>query len=1019
MSGPAFGFSVGDFVTAIEATTTIIKALKQTGGASSRYIQVLQRLQSLRRILDELESFQPSDSDSAYVNAIRGAARAAKFPLDDFLAKMEKYEPALNPTNRASISRRAPRSVKWALWVEEEVEKLQIALDAQCSSLSLLMQLRQCKVGDVRESRRRAEHEGVETLLKQQVKSSLSNSDAIEDIRRETTRGMGDILTATASVQASTDTNAAILTDVKRIAISLVDQANEHDSRAQQHARSITQAMMDNTAQLLKLQLNLSAMPQTTTDSSIHLVDALDRPQKLPYEFFQTFEMIHAHLSTKFRYVPGGAQVNTGLYQLVLEGRSPRVVDADNWSTTVFPGSRVTIPKCRLLYHPASVQRLLNLGSGRSTIQQVQKKHDTDQYGRRIDPADVSVIASISNPTLSQFSRTSKASTAMSAKRTTATENELSLPRKGRKLLSDAHPASEETFLPLTRQNLQAWESFDGHDAVDVIGQLDAMFGTGKDPTLPVIDWSSSPSGMMAWLNSSALPASGNSFPEIEDVEKDQNTVPDNEVNDLEVLRRVCIPWSTPAACHYLDASEYQGMTGPAVLHLRRILDLFPRLSSVLARRLAQNNHTQAQTLAKVRAAADGQRGMCIGSPERPKKRTEAAIGNVSSGSVEEDDHSIADFIKLLEAKKELSDSRTDNASAASSTRRTTAALDRFHRMKDSYAALSDSVSPLRMLQRSSDRSSAGETPSERLANMNEVHHRQNSDERHYGRSPKSSTSAISKALDMTSRRLFGTGYQSPVNFMRGRADDDNERGEQDSDASNNEYNNEDDSSQKLKITGKTKHMKRPHRGRRLYDDTFVTVSGKRAHSAMSSRNSSMRGDNHFDTDYQRTKARRESAGSGASYHIEREDYQFTSPMRATGPEAFKSSPQFSSRTAAVSTRRCELCDRDVGIKRQRDFHAATPNNPTPKPQPREVFPSMVCAASPDAALLAEAAALDVAEAALSDAEDTAEDADPDADDAEDAAPEVEVAVAEDSVPEVAVPLGDWPGAQVAADGWS
>jgi hypothetical protein len=78
----------------------------------------------------------------------------------------------------------------------------------------------------------------------------------------------------------------------------------------------------------------------------------------------------------------------------------------------------------------------------------------------------------------------------------------------------------------------------------------------------------------------------------------------------------------------------------------------------------------------------------------------------------------------------------------------------------------------------------------------------------------------------------------------------------------------------------------------------------------------------------------------------------------------------------------------------------------------------MVCAASPDAALLADAAALDVAEAALSDAEETAEDADPDADDADDAvSDEVAVAVAEDSVPEEAVPLGDWPGAQVAADG--
>jgi len=48
------------------------------------------------------------------------------------------------------------------------------------------------------------------------------------------------------------------------------------------------------------------------------------------------------------------------------------------------------------------------------------------------------------------------------------------------------------------------------------------------------------------------------------------------------------------------------------------------------------------------------------------------------------------------------------------------------------------------------------------------VHARQNSYERRYGPSPSSATSAISKALNMASGRLFGVGFSPPVNLMRG-----------------------------------------------------------------------------------------------------------------------------------------------------------------------------------------------------------------------------------------------------------
>jgi autophagy-related protein 13 len=75
-----------------------------------------------------------------------------------------------------------------------------------------------------------------------------------------------------------------------------------------------------------------------------------------------------------------------------------------------------------------------------------------------------------------------------------------------------------------------------------------------------------------------------------------------------------------------------------------------------------------------------------------------------SSGSVQEDGENIEDFLKLLETKKDLL--TPEDATAEAATRRTAAALNRFHRMKESNSALSDSMSSSLMLQRSSTSSS-------------------------------------------------------------------------------------------------------------------------------------------------------------------------------------------------------------------------------------------------------------------------------------------------------------------------
>ncbi|MBE7180084.1 MAG: hypothetical protein INR71_02565, partial [Terriglobus roseus] len=93
-------------------------------------------------------------------------------------------------------------------------------------------------------------------------------------------------------------------------------------------------------------------------------------------------------------------------------------------------------------------------------------------------------------------------------------------------------------------------------------------------------------------------------------------------------------------------------------------------------------------------------------TPDVAVTGTSGAAGN-SSGSMQTDDDNLKDFLKLLEQKKELkSFNRTDDKAKEATIARTTAALNKYQRMRDSNAALSDSLNSSLLLHRSSSSSS-------------------------------------------------------------------------------------------------------------------------------------------------------------------------------------------------------------------------------------------------------------------------------------------------------------------------
>src|SRR5271156_888137 len=99
---PAFGFSVGDFISAIQLIQKISEALKTAGGASSHYQRVLVELNGLNNALHELQKVQPSEEDVGQINTLRVMVHACQLQLHNFFGKLEKYHGFLTPLSERS-----------------------------------------------------------------------------------------------------------------------------------------------------------------------------------------------------------------------------------------------------------------------------------------------------------------------------------------------------------------------------------------------------------------------------------------------------------------------------------------------------------------------------------------------------------------------------------------------------------------------------------------------------------------------------------------------------------------------------------------------------------------------------------------------------------------------------------------------------------------------------------------------------------------------------------------------------
>jgi len=130
----------GDFLAISKLIYKIGLELKKNPESASDYQHLLIELESLDRALKQLQRIKPAHHELRRLEGIRALAITCQRPLEEFLAKIEKFEEHLGSWkvkgNRLS---RFGRRLQWSIKYKEDVEELRVKLTPNVATITVLL----------------------------------------------------------------------------------------------------------------------------------------------------------------------------------------------------------------------------------------------------------------------------------------------------------------------------------------------------------------------------------------------------------------------------------------------------------------------------------------------------------------------------------------------------------------------------------------------------------------------------------------------------------------------------------------------------------------------------------------------------------------------------------------------------------------------------------------------------------------------------------------------------------------
>ena len=142
----SFGFSVGDFLAAIELVHDLAVALSESRGSGPAFQALIQELYSLERAMIEIKNLQVSTSLEQHLWMVQQATSQCQRTITDFLQKSNIYAQCLGQGGSTKWWKDAFYKIKWAVYKTEEVNELRACLHGHTLAMVLMLQTLQMYV---------------------------------------------------------------------------------------------------------------------------------------------------------------------------------------------------------------------------------------------------------------------------------------------------------------------------------------------------------------------------------------------------------------------------------------------------------------------------------------------------------------------------------------------------------------------------------------------------------------------------------------------------------------------------------------------------------------------------------------------------------------------------------------------------------------------------------------------------------------------------------------------------------
>ncbi|KAJ5746367.1 hypothetical protein N7520_011549 [Penicillium odoratum] len=300
-----FGFSVGDFIAALQLMGTVIDALRESSEANSSIRSVINELYALESALLHVKRLDTGINQIS-LTALREAASQCQLTITEFYRKIQKYQVHLQQGGTNSSINDTWMKIKWTICKKDDVDKFRAEIRAHTSTIQILLFTVQMEMMTAQTQTHIVQREGL--------------ASRIQDF---SCKVMGQLSTITRDLAESIQQGKALI-----------------DSSAQvvQINLRIFQIVHDIHLAILKIP------GQIQRQQPIYLTDPLNRESPFHLEFVRSPEALLAVLKSNLRSSGcGPAMIDRGEFAIEELGTQNPIDLRGPWEDCFYPGQRVVM----------------------------------------------------------------------------------------------------------------------------------------------------------------------------------------------------------------------------------------------------------------------------------------------------------------------------------------------------------------------------------------------------------------------------------------------------------------------------------------------------------------------------------------------------------------------------------------------------------------------------------------------------------------------------------------------------